>query len=85
MEAGSPARAVLWGAAALLLATVVLAPVIGVGRCLDSSDPEKSFCESYTQSLAGFPVTVWPWAAVAAIIVVVTTVAFVARHRRASA
>lgn len=83
MGAGSPTRAVLWGAAALLLATIFLAPIFGFGRCLDSpDDPAKSFCESYTASYAGLRVDIWPWAVVSAVIVVVTVVVAVRRHRR---
>lgn len=84
MTSGSPGRAVLWGAAALLLATIVLAPVIGVGRCVDSIDPEKSFCESYTTTYAGFRMDAWPWLVAVVLIVIVTTIVAVARHRRAA-
>lgn len=85
MRAGSPGRAVLWGGVALLLATIVLAPVIGVGRCLDSSEPGQSFCESYTTTYAGFRIDVWPWLVAVVLIVVVTTIIAVARHRRVAA
>ncbi len=85
MRAGSPGRAVLWGAGALLLATILLAPIFGVGRCVDSPDPDKSFCESYTASYAGLQVDVWPWLVAVVLIVVVTTVVAIRRHRAASA
>ncbi|SDG61094.1 hypothetical protein [Microbacterium sp. 77mftsu3.1] len=80
MRAGSPGRAMLWGVVALILATIVLAPVIGVGRCADSIVPEESFCESYTQSLAGLPTSVWPW--LIAVIVIVLVTAVIAVRRR---
>ncbi|WP_413354642.1 hypothetical protein [Microbacterium sp. 1P06AB] len=85
MTAGSPGRAVLWGVAALVLATIFLAPVIGVGRCVDSSVPDASFCESYTTTYAGFRLDVWPWLIAVVLIVVVTTVVAIRRHRAASA
>ncbi|MDT3345168.1 hypothetical protein [Microbacterium aquilitoris] len=80
MRAGSPGRAVLWGVVALVLATIVLAPVIGVGRCGDSSVPGQSFCESYTTTFAGFRMDVWPWLVAVVAIVLVTAVIAVRRR-----
>ena len=70
---------------AALLATLLLAPMISGGYCNDSSEPGASVCGSFgPQTLAGWPITVWPWVVALVVIAAVAITLVIRAVRRRS-
>lgn len=72
---------VIWvGAAAAVVASVLFAPILGVGWCADGID--HSECGSYAVSVVGIETNVWIWLVALIPIVVATAIAARAARRR---
>ncbi|MDL9980982.1 hypothetical protein [Microbacterium candidum] len=78
-----PAAARWWGLFAVVIASVLLAPVIGVGWCDDAVPGGTSSCGGYQRSIVGIETNVWIWLAAMLIVVLGTLVAIWVRWRRA--
>lgn len=76
----SPA-AIMWlGAAGLIAASILFAPVISGGWCADAPVSGASLCMTFQRSLVGIETNVWLWLASVAVVVAITAVAL--RRRR---
>lgn len=81
-RAERPAAIIVGAVIAAIIATLLLAPMITGGYCNDSSDPAKSVCGTIgPQTLAGWPISVWPWAA-ALVVIATVAIALVLRAAR---
>lgn len=77
------AASLVWlGAAGLLGASLVFAPMISGGWCADAIRGGRSICGSFQRSLIGIDTNVWLWLASMAVVVVITLAAV--RRRRSS-
>ena len=76
----SPATIIWLGAAGLLGASILFAPVVRGGWCADAPLSGASVCETFQRSLIGIDTNVWLWLASVAVVVAVTAAAV--RRRR---
>ncbi|TFV82257.1 hypothetical protein E4V99_15210 [Microbacterium sp. dk485] len=54
-------RPLVWMLVALAAAAVLSAPLVSGGICVDSEDPEKSYCADFHTSLIGLPTSIVAW------------------------
>ncbi|MHC2998800.1 hypothetical protein [Microbacterium sp. HJ5] len=67
---------------AFVVASLLLAPTTTPGMCVDSPDPDASYCTEFPmQTLLGFEANAWVWIG-ALVVIVIRAAALIARGRR---